>query len=71
VIDLDGVSAQALSDTIGGDLRLRFSIRISGQTLAGRLPICVKAQAAEFCVHDMRHVQNDQFVRVRIPAGIP
>ena len=36
------------------------SIRSSGRTRAGRLPISVKAQRAEYAFMIMRHVQNDQ-----------
>jgi len=59
VIDLDGVSAQALSDMIGAiydcaldpHLWLSACRRISG--------LC-ESTAGGICVHDMRHVQNDQ-----------
>jgi DNA-binding CsgD family transcriptional regulator/PAS domain-containing protein len=59
VIDLPGVSAQALSDVIGEI----YDCSLDPQRWAGtcrRIADLCESSAGGICVHDLRHVQNDQ-----------
>jgi DNA-binding CsgD family transcriptional regulator/PAS domain-containing protein len=59
VIGLDGVSAQALSDTIGAI----YDCALDPQQWPGtcrRIADLCESTAGGICVHDLRHVQNDQ-----------
>jgi len=59
VIGLDGVSAQALSDTIGAIYDCALDPQLWAATCRKIADLC-KSTAGGICVHDMRHVQNDQ-----------
>jgi len=59
VIGLDGVSAQALSDTIGAIYDCALDPLLWSNTCRMVAELC-ECTAGGICVHDMRHVQNDQ-----------
>jgi hypothetical protein len=59
VIGLDGVSAQALSDTIGAIYDCALDPQQWPAT-CGKIAALCESSAGGICVHDMRHVQNDQ-----------
>jgi hypothetical protein len=59
VIGLEGVSAQALSDTIGAIYDCALDPRQWPATCRKIAELC-KSTAGGICVHDLRHVQNDQ-----------
>jgi DNA-binding CsgD family transcriptional regulator len=59
VIDLDGVSAQALSDTIGAIYDCALDPHQWPETCRKIADLC-ESTGGGICVHDMRHVQNDQ-----------
>ncbi|QCI63677.1 helix-turn-helix transcriptional regulator [Phreatobacter stygius] len=59
MIDLDGVSAQALSDTIGAIYDCALDPQLWSATCRKIAALC-ESTAGGICVHDMRHVQNDQ-----------
>jgi DNA-binding CsgD family transcriptional regulator/PAS domain-containing protein len=59
VIGLDGVSAQALSDTIGAIYDCALDPQQWPSTCRRIADLC-ESTAGGICVHDMRHVQNDQ-----------
>ena len=59
VIGLDGVSAQTLSDTIGAIYDCALDPQLWAATCRRIGDLC-KSTAGGICVHDMRHVQNDQ-----------
>jgi len=59
VIDLDGVSAQALSDTIGAIYDCALDPHQWPDTCRKIADLC-ESTGGGICVHDMRHVQNDQ-----------
>jgi DNA-binding CsgD family transcriptional regulator/PAS domain-containing protein len=59
VIDLDGVSAQALSDTIGAIYDCALDPQKWPDTCRKIADLC-ESTAGGICVHDMRHTQNDQ-----------
>jgi DNA-binding CsgD family transcriptional regulator/PAS domain-containing protein len=59
VIGLDGVSAQLLSDTIGLIYDCALDPQLWPDTCRRIADLC-KSTAGGICVHDMRHVQNDQ-----------
>jgi DNA-binding CsgD family transcriptional regulator/PAS domain-containing protein len=59
VIGLDGVSAQTLSDTIGAIYDCALDPQLWAATCRRIADLC-KSTAGGICVHDMRHVQNDQ-----------
>jgi DNA-binding CsgD family transcriptional regulator/PAS domain-containing protein len=59
VIDLDGVSAQALSDTIGAIYDCALDPQQWPDTCR-KIADLSESTAGGICVHDMRHVQNDQ-----------
>jgi hypothetical protein len=59
VIDLDGVSAQARSDTIGAIYDCALDPQLWPRTCRKIADLC-ESIAGGICVHDMRHVQNDQ-----------
>jgi DNA-binding CsgD family transcriptional regulator/PAS domain-containing protein len=59
VIDLDGVSAQVLSDTIGAIYDCALDPHLWPDTCRKIADLC-ESTAGGICVHDMRHVQNDQ-----------
>jgi DNA-binding CsgD family transcriptional regulator/PAS domain-containing protein len=59
VIGLDGVSAQALSDTIGAIYDCALDPLLWSNTCRMVAELC-ESTAGGICVHDMRHVQNDQ-----------
>jgi hypothetical protein len=59
VIDLDGVSAQALSDTIGAIYACALDPQQWPDTCRKIADLC-ESTAGGICVHDMRHTQNDQ-----------
>jgi DNA-binding CsgD family transcriptional regulator len=59
VIGLDGVSAQQLSDTIGAIYDCALDPHQWPDTCREIADLC-ESTAGGICVHDMRHVQNDQ-----------
>jgi DNA-binding CsgD family transcriptional regulator/PAS domain-containing protein len=59
VIDLDGVSAQALSDTIGAIYDCALDPQQWPDTCRKIADLC-ESTAGGICVHDMQHTQNDQ-----------
>jgi DNA-binding CsgD family transcriptional regulator/PAS domain-containing protein len=59
MIGLDGVSAQALSDTIGAIYDCALDPHQWPDTCRKIADLC-ESTAGGICVHDMRHVQNDQ-----------
>jgi DNA-binding CsgD family transcriptional regulator len=59
VIGLDGVSAQDLSDTIGAIYDCALDPHQWPETCRKIADLC-ESTAGGICVHDMRHVQNDQ-----------
>jgi DNA-binding CsgD family transcriptional regulator/PAS domain-containing protein len=59
VIGLDGVSAHALSDTIGAIYDCALDPHQWPDTCRKIADLC-ESTAGGICVHDMRHVQNDQ-----------
>src|SRR5712671_503439 len=59
VTDLDGVSAQALSDTIGAIYDCALDPQQWSNTCRRIADLC-ESMAGGLCVHDTRHVQNDQ-----------
>src|SRR5262245_43286548 len=59
VIGLDGVSAQALSDTIGAIYDCALDPQGWPDTCRKIAELC-ESTAGGICVHDLRHVQNDQ-----------
>jgi DNA-binding CsgD family transcriptional regulator/PAS domain-containing protein len=59
VIGLDGVSAQALSDTIGAIYDCALDPQRWPDTCRKIADLCESA-AGGICVHDLRHAQNDQ-----------
>jgi DNA-binding CsgD family transcriptional regulator/PAS domain-containing protein len=59
VIGLDGVSAQALSDTIGAIYDCALDPQQWPDTCRKIADLC-ESTAGGICVHDTRHVQNDQ-----------
>src|SRR5437868_4997272 len=59
MIGLDGVSAQALSDTIGEIYDCALDPQQWPNTCRRIADLC-ESTAGGICVHDMRHVQNDQ-----------
>jgi hypothetical protein len=59
VIGLDGVSAQALSDAIGAIYDCALDPQQWPDTCRKIADLC-ESTAGGICVHDTRHVQNDQ-----------
>jgi DNA-binding CsgD family transcriptional regulator/PAS domain-containing protein len=59
MIGLDGVSAEALSDTIGAIYDCALDPQQWPETCRKIANLC-ESTAGGICVHDMRHVQNDQ-----------
>ncbi|MBR1251021.1 helix-turn-helix transcriptional regulator [Bradyrhizobium sp. AUGA SZCCT0169] len=59
MIDLEGVSAQALSDTIGAIYDCALDPQLWPETCRKIADLC-ESTGGGICVHDMRHVQNDQ-----------
>jgi DNA-binding CsgD family transcriptional regulator/PAS domain-containing protein len=59
VIGLEGVSAQALSDTIGAIYDCALDPQLWSATCRKIADLC-ESTAGGICVHDMRQVQNDQ-----------
>jgi DNA-binding CsgD family transcriptional regulator/PAS domain-containing protein len=59
VTGLDGVSAQALSDTIGAIYDCALDPQQWPDTCRRIANLC-ESTAGGICVHDLRHVQNDQ-----------
>lgn len=59
MIVLDGVSAQALSDTIGAIYDCALDPHQWPHVCRSIADLC-ESTAGGICVHDMRHVQNDQ-----------
>src|SRR6478672_3404844 len=59
MIGLDGVSAQELSDTIGEIYDCALDPQRWPNTCQRIADLC-ESTAGGICVHDMRHVQNDQ-----------
>ncbi|MBN8960270.1 MAG: hypothetical protein J0H71_03990 [Rhizobiales bacterium] len=59
MIDLDGVSAQAFSDTIGAIYDCALDPQQWPDTCRTIAGLC-ESTAGGICVHDLRHVQNDQ-----------
>jgi DNA-binding CsgD family transcriptional regulator/PAS domain-containing protein len=59
VIGLDGVSAQSLSDTIGAIYDCALDPQLWPDTCRKIADLC-ESTGGGICVHDMRHVQNDQ-----------
>ena len=59
MIGLDGVSAQALSDTIGTIYDCALVPELWSATCRKIADLC-ESTAGGICVHDMRHEQNDQ-----------
>ncbi|MEH2522950.1 MULTISPECIES: helix-turn-helix transcriptional regulator [unclassified Bradyrhizobium] len=59
MIGLDGVSAQELSDTIGAIYDCALDPHQWPDTCRKIADLC-ESTAGGICVHDMRHVQNDQ-----------
>jgi len=59
VIGLDGISAQALSDTIGAVYDCALDPQRWPATCRKIADLC-ESTAGGICVHDTRHVQNDQ-----------
>ncbi|MBR1213816.1 helix-turn-helix transcriptional regulator [Bradyrhizobium sp. JYMT SZCCT0180] len=59
MIGLEGVSAQALSDTIGAIYDCALDPQLWPETCRKIAGLC-ESTGGGICVHDMRHVQNDQ-----------
>jgi PAS domain-containing protein len=59
MIGLEGVSAQALSDTIGAIYDCALNPQLWPDTCRKIADLC-ESTGGGICVHDMRHVQNDQ-----------
>lgn len=59
VIDLNGVSAQALSDTIGAIYDCALDPQLWPGTCRKIANLC-ESTGGGICVHDLRHTQNDQ-----------
>jgi len=59
MIGLDGVSAEALSDTIGAIYDCALDPHMWPDTCRKIADLC-ESTGGGICVHDMRHVQNDQ-----------
>ena len=59
MIGLDGVSAQALSDTIGAIYDCALDPQQWPETCRKIAHLC-ESTAGGICVHDLRHTQNDQ-----------
>ena len=59
MIGLEGVSAQALSDTIGAIYDCALDPHQWPATCRKIADLC-ESTAGGICVHDVRHVQNDQ-----------
>jgi hypothetical protein len=59
VIGLDGVSAQALSDTVGAIYDCALDPQQWPDTCRKIAHPC-ESTAGGMCVHDMRHTQSDQ-----------
>jgi DNA-binding CsgD family transcriptional regulator/PAS domain-containing protein len=59
MIGLDGVSAQALSETIGAIYDCALDPQLWPDTCRKIADLC-ESTGGGICVHDMRHVQNDQ-----------
>ncbi|MCK1405119.1 LuxR C-terminal-related transcriptional regulator [Bradyrhizobium sp. 76] len=59
MMDLDGVSAQALSDTIGAIYDCALDPQRWPDTCRKVADLC-ESTGGGICVHDVRHVQNDQ-----------
>ena len=59
MIGLDGVSAQALSDTIGAIYDCALDPQQWPDTCRKIADLC-ESTAGGICVHDLRHMQNDQ-----------
>ena len=59
MIGLEGVSAQALSDTIGAIYDCALNPQLWAATCRKIADLC-ESTAGGICVHDMKHVQNDQ-----------
>ena len=59
MIGLDGVSAEALSDTIGAIYDCALDPQLWPDTCRKIADLC-ESTGGGICVHDMRHVQNDQ-----------
>src|SRR5262249_29220667 len=58
-IGLNGVSAQALSETIGAIYDCALDPQLWPDTCRKIAELC-ESTAGGICVHDMRHTQNDQ-----------
>ena len=59
MIGLDGVSARALSDTIGAIYDCALDPQEWPDTCRKIADLC-ESSAGGICVHDLRHTQNDQ-----------
>ena len=59
MLGLDGVSVQALSDAIGAIYDCSLNPQLWAATCRKIADLC-QSTAGGICVHDMRHVQNDQ-----------
>src|SRR5438105_1667132 len=59
MMDLDGVSAQGLSETIGAIYDCALDPQQWPDTCRKIADLC-ESTGGGICVHDMRHVQNDQ-----------
>ena len=59
MIGLEGVSAQELSDTIGAIYDCALDPQLWPETCRKIADLC-ESTGGGICVHDMRHVQNDQ-----------
>jgi DNA-binding CsgD family transcriptional regulator/PAS domain-containing protein len=59
MIGLEGVSAQALSDTISAIYDCALNPQLWAATCRKIADLC-ESTAGGICVHDMKHVQNDQ-----------
>jgi DNA-binding CsgD family transcriptional regulator/PAS domain-containing protein len=59
MIGLDGVSAQALSETIGAIYDCALDPQLWPDTCRKIADLC-ESTGGGICVHDMRHLQNDQ-----------
>jgi DNA-binding CsgD family transcriptional regulator/PAS domain-containing protein len=59
LINLDGISAEELSDTIGAIYDCALDPQLWPETCRKIADLC-ESTGGGICVHDMRHVQNDQ-----------
>src|SRR5687768_8678287 len=59
MIGLEGVSAQALSDTIGAIYDCALDPNLWPDACRSIADLC-ESTAGGICVHDLRHAQNDQ-----------